>query len=76
MAKAKQPEAKVVTINGTQYDANKFSKDQLIFFKQCVDLDVKIQTHQLELQQLEMSKAGFINALTESLVDSEAKIAE
>jgi hypothetical protein len=70
----KQPQ--IVSIDGTEYDANDFNENQILLLNHCVDLDRKIASTQFQLQQLNVGKDAFLNALKTAIKDqpAEAKV--
>jgi len=67
----KQPQ--IVTIDGTEYDANDFTEQQTVLFHHCVDLDRKIGSTQFQLQQLNVGKDAFLTMLKEALKEQPAE---
>ena len=57
----------IVTIDGTEHDANTFSEQQILFLNHSVDLDRKISSTQFQMQQLQVGKDAFLKMLKESL---------
>jgi hypothetical protein len=68
MSKEQKPQ--IVTIDGTEYDANDFSEEQTLLFNHCIDLDRKIASTTFQLQQLQVGKDSFIKMLKDKLVDT------
>jgi hypothetical protein len=62
-----EKQAKPITIDGTEYDTNDFTEEQIILTNHCLDLDRKIGSTQFQLQQLQVGKEAFIRMLKESL---------
>jgi len=58
----------LVTIDGTEYDANDFNEQQVLLLNHCVDLDRKISSTQFQLQQLITGKDAFVAMLKTELV--------
>jgi len=65
MGKDNKPQ--MITIDGTEYDTNDFTEEQIILTNHCLDLDRKIGSTQFQLQQLQVGKEAFIRMLKESL---------
>jgi hypothetical protein len=63
----------IVNIDGTEYDANNFNERQILLLNHCVDLDRKIASTQFQLQQLNVGKDAFLNALKTAIEDQPAK---
>lgn len=57
----------IVTIDGTEYDANNFNEQQVLLLNHCVDLDRKISSTQFQLQQLITGKDAFLGMLKAEL---------
>jgi hypothetical protein len=57
----------IVTIDGTEHDANTFSEEQVLLLNHCVDLDRKIGSTQFQLQQLQVGKDSFLKLLKDEL---------
>ena len=57
----------IVTIDGTEHDANTFSEEQVLLLNHCVDLDRKIGSTQFQLQQLQVGKDAFLKMLKDKL---------
>ena len=65
----------LVTIDGTEYDANDFNEQQVLLLNHCVDLDRKISSTQFQLQQLITGKDAFVAMLkTELTKPQEAEL--
>jgi hypothetical protein len=65
----------LVTIDGTEYDANDFNEQQVLLLNHCVDLDRKISSTQFQLQQLITGKDAFVAMLkTELAKPQEAEL--
>ena len=65
MGKDNKPQ--MITIDGTEYDTNDFTEEQVILTNHCLDLDRKIGSTQFQLQQLQVGKDAFVKMLKESL---------
>ena len=65
MGKDNKPQ--MITIDGTEYDTNDFTEEQIILTNHCLDLDRKIGTTQFQLQQLQVGKEAFLRMLKDSL---------
>jgi hypothetical protein len=61
----------VITINGTDYSEDSFSKEQKYMISQIKDLQGKISTAKFQLDQLRASSEVFINRLIESVENEE-----
>ena len=57
----------IVTIDGVEHDANKFTENQILLLNHCVDLDRKIGSTQFQLQQLQVGKDAFLSLLKTEL---------
>jgi hypothetical protein len=57
----------IVSIDGTEHDANTFTEQQVLFLNHCVDLDRKIGSTQFQLQQLQVGKDAFLKLLKDEL---------
>jgi len=66
----------IVTIDGTEYDANTFTEQQVLLLNHCVDLDRKINSTQFQLQQLMVGKDSFLKLLKEELEVETATVVE
>lgn len=65
----------LVTIDGTEYDANDFNEQQITLLNHCMDLERKIGSTQFQLQQLLVGKDAFLNMLkTELTKPKEAEV--
>lgn len=74
MSKTNSPQ--IVTIDGTEFDANDFTEQQSVLLHHCVDLDRKIGSTQFQLQQLQVGKDSFLKLLKEALATPEKVEAE
>jgi|TARA_X000001388_G_C2156899_1_gene94658 hypothetical protein len=61
----------VITINGTDYSEDSFSKEQKYMISQIKDLQGKISTAKFQLDQLRASSEVFVNRLIESVENEE-----
>ena len=59
----------IVTIDGTEYDANDFDENQVLLLNHCIDLDRKIGSTNFQLQQLQVGKESFLKLLKDALVE-------
>jgi hypothetical protein len=67
----------IVSIDGTEYDANNFTEEQVTLFNHCADLERKIGSTAFQLQQLHVGKDAFIRLLKTALeAPAEKVIAE
>jgi hypothetical protein len=57
----------IVTIDGTEYDANDFNEQEVTYLNHCIDLDRKIGSTQFQLQQLVAGKDAFLGMLKAEL---------
>jgi hypothetical protein len=65
MGNNKDPQ--IVTIDGTEYDANTFTEQQKMLLEHCVDLERKIGSCRFQLDQLNVGKDAFLTLLKQSL---------
>ena len=56
-----------IVIDGTEYDTNDFTEEQILLTNHCLDLDRKIQSAQFQIQQLQVGKDAFLTMLKKSL---------
>lgn len=61
MSKTNTPQ--VITIDGTEYNANDFNEQEVMYLNHLMDLDRKIGSTQFQLQQLMVGKDAFLNML-------------
>ena len=57
----------IVTIDGTEFDANDFNEQEVTYLNHCIDLDRKIGSTQFQLQQLMVGKDAFLGMLKAEL---------
>jgi hypothetical protein len=57
----------IVTIDGTEFDANDFNEHQTALLQHCIDLDRKLGSTQFQLQQLQVGKDSFLKLLKDAL---------
>ena len=57
----------IVTIDGTEYDANDFNEQEVTYLNHLMDLDRKIGSTQFQLQQLMVGKDAFLTMLKAEL---------
>jgi len=57
----------IVTIDGTEFDANDFNEQEVAGLNHCIDLDRKIGSTQFQLQQLMVGKDAFLGMLKAEL---------
>ena len=57
----------IVTIDGTEHDANDFNEQEVMYLNHLMDLDRKIGSTQFQLQQLMVGKDAFLNMLKAEL---------
>ena len=60
-------DAKVITVNGTEYTEDQFTDQQRIMINHISDIERKVSLSQFELEQLSVSKQAFVDMLTKSL---------
>ena len=65
-------ETNVINIAGTEYDPNDLTDQQKYWIAQVQDLQVKRQTQQFQLDQINVALEIFMNALIDSFKDPEA----
>ena len=65
MSKTNSPQ--IVTIDGTEFNANDFTEQQTLLLQHCIDLDRKIGSTQFQLQQLQVGKDAFLKLLKDAL---------
>jgi hypothetical protein len=63
----KQPQ--IVTIDGVEYDAEKFNEQQVALVNHVADLDRKIGSTRFQLDQLQVGRDAFFNLLKQSLAE-------
>jgi hypothetical protein len=63
----KQPQ--IVTIDGVEYDAEKFSEQQVTLVNHVADLDRKIGSTKFQLDQLQVGRDAFFSMLKQSLAE-------
>ena len=72
MSKTNSPQ--VVTIDGTEFNANDFTEHQTALLHHCVDLDRKIGSTTFQLQQLQVGKDSFLKLLKDALAADTDKV--
>jgi hypothetical protein len=60
-------QSQIVTIDGTEFDANDFNEQEVTYLNHCIDLDRKIGSTQFQLQQLMVGKDAFLGMLKAEL---------
>ena len=60
-------QSQIVTIDGTEFDANDFNEQEVMYLNHIMDLDRKIGSTQFQLQQLMVGKDAFLNMLKAEL---------
>jgi hypothetical protein len=65
MSKTNTPQ--VITIDGTEYNANDFNEQEVMYLNHLMDLDRKIGSTQFQLQQLMVGKDAFLGMLKAEL---------
>jgi hypothetical protein len=63
----KQPQ--IVTIDGVEYDAEKFNEQQVALVNHVADLDRKIGSTKFQLDQLQVGRDAFFSMLKQSLAE-------
>ena len=66
-------QSNVVTINGTDYTADQLSDNQRYMIEQIKDLQNKANSAKFQLDQLNVAKDAFTNALIASVENPEAE---
>lgn len=67
---SKDNKAQKITIDEVEYDTANFTEQQIVLTNHCLDLDRKIGNMNFQLQQLQVGKDAFFQALKESLENS------
>ena len=65
--KQKENSEQTITINDVEHKVSDLSQDQITYINHINDLDRKIVSSQFNLDQLNVGKNAFMNALNESL---------
>ena len=60
-------QSQIVTIDGTEFDANDFNEQEIAYLNHIMDLDRKIGSTQFQLQQLMVGKDAFLGMLKAEL---------
>ena len=60
-----------ININDTEYKESDLTPSQIVMVNHVSDLDKKILKHNFELQQLQLGREAFMNALNQSLETNE-----
>jgi len=60
-------QSQIVTIDGTEFDANDFNEQEVMYLNHLMDLDRKIGSTQFQLQQLMVGKDAFLTMLKAEL---------
>ena len=60
-----------ISIDGVDYSFEDMTDEQKLLVNHCLDLDRKIASTQFNLQQLQVGKDAFVNALKQSLEKNE-----
>jgi hypothetical protein len=63
----KQPQ--IVTIDGVEYDAEKFNEQQVTLVNHVADLDRKIGSTKFQLDQLQVGRDAFFSMLKQALAE-------
>jgi len=64
----------IVTIDGTEFNANTFTENQILLLNHTIDLDRKIGSTQFQLQQLQVGKDSFLKLLKDALAADTAQV--
>lgn len=67
---SKDNKAQKITIDEVEYDTADFTEQQIVLTNHCLDLDRKIGNMNFQLQQLQVGKDAFFQALKDSLENS------
>lgn len=67
---SKDNKAQKITIDEVEYNTADFTEQQIVLTNHCLDLDRKIGNMNFQLQQLQVGKDAFFQALKESLENS------
>jgi hypothetical protein len=70
----KQPQ--IVTIDGVEYDAEKFNEQQVALVNHVADLDRKIGSTKFQLDQLQVGRDAFFSMLKQSLAEQPQTVPE
>jgi hypothetical protein len=70
----KQPQ--IVTIDGTEYNAEKFNEQQVALVNHVADLDRKIGSTKFQLDQLQVGRDAFFSMLKQSLAEQPEPVDE
>jgi hypothetical protein len=68
----KQPQT--VTIDGVEYDAEKFTEQQAMLVNHVADLDRKIGSTRFQLDQLQVGRDAFFTMLKAQLAPAEESV--
>ena len=68
----KQPQT--VTIDGVEYDAEKFTEQQAMLVNHVADLDRKIGSTRFQLDQLQVGRDAFFTMLKAQLTPAEESV--
>jgi hypothetical protein len=71
-----EKQTKTVSINGTDYTEDQLTDQQKVMINHVTDLDRKIGSTQFNLDQLQVGKHAFMDALTKSLEEPAQEAAE
>ena len=71
-----EKQAKPITIDGIEYDANDFTEEQTLLTNHCLDLYRKLASTQFQAQQLQVGKDAFLKMLKDSLAKPETEVVE
>jgi len=63
-----------LTIDGVEYDVEKFTDQQKMLLEHVVDLDRKVNSARFNLDQLQVGKDSFFNLLKQSLAEAPADV--
>ena len=62
-----EKKTQVITIDEVEYNVEDFTDEQRVFISHIMDLDRKINSTQFNLDQLNVGRGAFMNALKETL---------
>ena len=62
-----EKKTQVITIDEVEYNVDDFTDEQRVFISHIMDLDRKISSTKFNLDQLNVGRGAFMNALKETL---------
>lgn len=74
--KTEEVKEQVISINDVDYNVSDLTEQQIHCINQITDLDIKVKTATLNLEQLSMSRNAFMSILTESTESSDSEESE